>query len=322
MKTKNPVVSYIVLNWRMAEKTLEALQCIRSQSKVRIEIIVVDNESTAETSKSLQGHVDVLIINKTNLGFARACNQAAQVARGEFVAFINNDALLPRTWEVTGLDFLKTHPHAAALAGGEEINTLEHYSLSFVSPFTAMVRQSKAAQAEPVKVPYAYGSNLLVRRKEFLSVDGFEESYFAYYEDVDLGAKLASHNLESWYIPEMTILHKPGSSTGDQKRFFRNQLIQRNKYRLIARQFDHQIWWLIVTALYDVGKFIVGIIAAFAKPQNHSTRIAKVSVYTAQLRAAIWAILQMRSLAQLQNKNKHYDASFRTKLVAFRRLFS
>lgn len=322
MKRHKPsvLVSYIVLNWRLVEKTLKAISGIKSQATGTIEVIIVDNESDDRSRSLLKEHADTLIANHTNLGFAVGCNQGAEVAKGKYLAFINNDAVLPANWQRVGIETIESKPHICAVAGGERISDNEQYSLSFVSPHTAMVRQSKQNVNLPVRVPYAYGSNLLISKKAFEEARGFEESYFAYYEDVDLGAKLHACGLESWYVPAMTIAHEPGSSTQKGKNTFRNRLIQVNKYRFMSRHYDKWISHIFQAILYDLAKFAIGSVIAWLRPQGKESRSSKLSVYRAQAYAAMWSLTHLKQLKKARSASlqaKHYSSDFVTLLRRF-----
>lgn len=310
-------VSFVVLNWRKLDKTLAAIKTIRAQQSTSLEVIVVDNESRPADRPALKKAADVVITNEQNLGFARGCNQGAAVAQGKYLAFVNNDALLPADWLTSGLIAIAKHPSLVAVAGGEELNSRQSYGLARVDSRTALVYQSTNPVGAVTFTPYAYGSNLLVKKESFDAVQGFEESYFAYYEDVDLGAKLAAHDWRSALLPGMTIKHEVGASTGTSRSSFRNDLIQRNKYRYIARHFSWWGWYLVVTAFFDVAKFVVGSLVALIKPQSRTSRQQKLSVYTAQLKAAGWAIghafMLGRSRRDLQAAG-HYGAGLRQQL--------
>lgn len=310
-------VSFVVLNWRKLDKTLAAIKTIRAQQSMMLEVIVVDNESRPADRLALRKAADVVITNEQNLGFARGCNQGAAVAQGKYLAFVNNDALLPAGWLASGLVALAKHPGLVAVAGGEELNSRQSYGVARVDARTALVYQSTEPVSAVTFTPYAYGSNLLIKKESFEAVQGFEESYFAYYEDVDLGAKLAAHDWDSALVPAMTIKHEVGASTGGGASSFRNNLIQRNKYRYIARHFAWWGWYLIVAAAFDVVKFVVGSLVALIKPQSLTSRQQKLSVYTAQFKAAGWAIGHVfmlgRSRWDLQAAG-HYGAGLRQQL--------
>ena len=314
-------VSFVVLNWRKPERTLAAIESIRALVGPAAEVIVVDNESQPDELNRLKSAADHVIVNKENHGFARGCNEGARVAKGTYLAFVNNDAVLPKRWLEIGLNALNQDRSLGAVAGGERIAAKRSYSLSRVHPRTAMVYQNVDAEVGIIPAPYSYGSNLLIRRRAFEEVGGFEESYFAYYEDVDLGAKLAARSIGSAYVADMTITHEVGASTGSAGSDFRNRLIQRNKYRYIARHFAHWPLFLVWAALHDILKFMVGNLVIVLKRQS-STAVGagKQSVYRAQLHASGWAISHIAPLARSRRqliRDKLYSPTLRRELAMF-----
>jgi hypothetical protein len=90
-----PVVSVIVVVWNHADLTLTCLRGLVEQQEVPMDVVIVDNASTDETSELL-GRLDgvTIIRNSSNLGFTMALNIGARVGRGEFLLFVNNDAAL------------------------------------------------------------------------------------------------------------------------------------------------------------------------------------------------------------------------------------
>lgn len=320
-------VSFVILNWRKPDKTSRAIKSIRQQSQAgqTIEIILVDNQSEPKEFQRLKKLADKTITNEANLGFAYACNQGAELAEGEYVAFVNNDAFLPSDWLKFGLKALKMHKKLVAVAGGEKIDGTRSYSLAKVSPYIAMVRQSQKDFPDITESPYIYGSNLLIETAAFRQVGGFEASYFAYYEDVDLGAKLAARGYTAAYVPAMTIDHEVGASTESGNSDFRNRLIQTNKYRYIARQFSNWYFYVLVAALYDCGKFLFGNLVVLFKPQPVSSKRQKRSVYRAQLKSAGWALSNFRTLSDTRVRNQdagNYSPKLRRQLSDFARKYS
>lgn len=314
-------VSFIVLNWRKLEKTLAAVKSIRAQHGYRIEVIIVNNEAQPEDESQLKAVADHVIVNAENHGFARGCNEGAGIARGTYLAFVNNDAMLPKQWLNMGIEALEADSTLGVVAGGEQFSERHRYTLSRVHPRTGMVYQNTDTETGVIHTPYSYGSNLLIRKDAFDRVGGFEESYFAYYEDVDLGAKLAAHAIGSGYVADMTIGHEVGGSTGSAGSDFRNRLIQRNKYRYIVRHFS---WWpvfVVWAVFHDISKFFVGNAVIVLKGQTASeTGSQKRSVYRAQLKAAGWAFLQLGDLMQSRReliRAGHYTADLRHQLSVF-----
>nr|MDT0526558.1 glycosyltransferase family 2 protein [Streptomyces sp. DSM 41633] len=81
------------------------------------------------------------------------------------------------------------------------------------NPWTAAYRQDRQEPSER-EVGWLSGSCLLMRRAAFDAVGGFDERYFMYMEDVDLGDRIAQAGWQNVYVPSAEVLHDKGHSTG------------------------------------------------------------------------------------------------------------
>jgi GT2 family glycosyltransferase len=142
-----------------------------------VEAIVVDNASadgSAEIAERLGARV---IRNAGNLGFGRACNRGAALARGEFLLFFNPDAVMtPGALEAL-VGAARDHPEAAA------------FQANLVPP-TAAAANVERDGVRPVQS--LLGAALFVRKAVFDAVGGFDENIFLYFEDTDLSVRLAA----------------------------------------------------------------------------------------------------------------------------------
>jgi GT2 family glycosyltransferase len=182
----------------------------------KIEIIVVDNGSTDGSAELLQREFsDVKVIrNDKNLGFAVACNQAARGARGAMVAFLNSDMKVDPNWLLelvkafqmsseivcVGSKILDWNGQAIDFAGAE----LNFYGHGFQVGYQS--RDIKAYDEER-PILFACGGAMLIDRAVFLDVGGFDEDYFAFFEDVDLGWRLWLFGYDVMFAPKSIVYH-------------------------------------------------------------------------------------------------------------------
>lgn len=93
-----PLLSVVAPVWNELELTSAFAESVRRNTDVAYELIVVDNGSDEAAAAALPGLADVVVRNEENLGFAAGMNQGLERARGRFVAFCNNDLVVPERW--------------------------------------------------------------------------------------------------------------------------------------------------------------------------------------------------------------------------------
>jgi hypothetical protein len=93
-----PELSVVVLAWDTLKYTQQFADSVRRHTDVPYELVIVDNGSEWEAANYARAAADRAVLNAENLGFARGMNQGLAAARGRFVAFCNNDTVLPPGW--------------------------------------------------------------------------------------------------------------------------------------------------------------------------------------------------------------------------------
>ena len=223
-------VSIVILTFNKLEYTKKCVESIRRHTPEHHEIIFVDNGSTAETVQWLQklvrenGHYK-LIENKTNLGFAKGCNQGAHVASGNYLLFLNNDTEPQAGWLEPLVNVLERDPSVAAV--GSRLlfpdGTIQHAGVLILDdrklPDPLVARHiyyghaSDMAEANQAKVYQALtGACILVRREAFNQVEGFDEEYWNGYEDIDFCFKLQEKECIIVYQPASVLIHHESKS--------------------------------------------------------------------------------------------------------------
>lgn len=217
------VVSAILVNFRGTDDTIEAIgnlgQIDWPQDK--LEIIVVENASgddSADRIRAAAPHVK-LIVSKTNDGFAGGCNKGVAASSGEYVALLNNDARPDEQWIRAAVAKFEESPHVGAVASRVldwEGNLVDYigsamtwYGMGY-KPFTAQAIPN--TPEVPTDVLFGTGSAMFVRRTVYDELDGFDENYFMFFEDVDLGWRLNLLGYRYAYEPASLAFHKHHAS--------------------------------------------------------------------------------------------------------------
>jgi GT2 family glycosyltransferase len=220
----------VVVNWNSGRQLEECIWSIRQHRNSRVEkIIVVDNGSSDGSTKFLMGAADVdLISNSKNLGFGRACNLGASHGNSVSILFLNPDArLLSGSLDVP-LDFL-SHPEqeqigivGISLVGEDgavqrtcaRFPTLANmlaksFGISAIAPRYDMLMKTWD-HSESRIVDQVIGAFFLVRRSLFVELDGFDERYFVYFEEVDFSRRAALAGYSTVYLTSAQAYHKGG----------------------------------------------------------------------------------------------------------------
>lgn len=234
-------VTAVVVSWNTREhlaRTLAALA--HAADGLRVETIVVDNGSTDGSPAMVAEHFPRarLIQNPVNVGFGRACNVGAASGTGRAILVLNSDCELAPGALGAMLRTLDADPGLGAVFarlvnGDGTLQPSVHEALPtpwsyagdvlFLSPLLyalyraprlarVLLRGTRARHARARDVAWAGAACVLVRRKAFEAVDGFDERFFMYMEDVDLCARLGAAGFRLRFLPEAVAVHHWGVS--------------------------------------------------------------------------------------------------------------
>lgn len=221
-------LSIIIVSWNVQEYLRRCLNSLRADldQNLKYEIIVVDNNSTDNTITMLACDFPEvkLILNKDNLGFARANNQGIKISRGESVLLLNPDTEVKKGCISTLLSFLQSHDKVGVV-GPKLLNmdgTLQASGLNFPSLANSLLgyfRLKKEVTGayfvhadQPVMVNALVGACLLVRKEVIDQVGGFDGDYFMYVEEADWCYRIQNRGWLIYYIPEAKVYHQKGGS--------------------------------------------------------------------------------------------------------------
>lgn len=223
-------VSVIIISFNTKDLTLEAVKSVyENSSGVNFEVIVVDNNSqdgSVEVLKTFaKNHKNFLLIeNKDNLGFAKANNQAAKKAKGEYLFLLNSDTkVLPGSLKSL-LDFADGTSDAGVvgpqLLNGDGTtqpscvnfptirNAIREYFLGKKGLFDKYVPKGN----DPVVVDALVGAAFLITPEALKKVGLLDERYFFYFEDIDYCRRVKRVGLKVYYLPKIKIIHYHGVS--------------------------------------------------------------------------------------------------------------
>jgi GT2 family glycosyltransferase len=245
----------------LLERLLASLQ---AQTVPFAEILVVDNASTDGAAQLARAHGCQVIDMGENSGFARAVNRGWRAARTPWVAILNNDVELDPRW----LERLGGAVDDASFATGTIFDATDHTAIDgtydLVSRAACAWRAGHGDAAPPqraVSAPIAIApaTACIFRRDVLERLNGFDERYGSYLEDVDLGLRCLREGLAGVYVPDAIAYHHGSATLGRwNPRVVR--LISRNQLLLVSRHYDRALFqscfWPIVA-----GQLLWGLVA-------------------------------------------------------------
>ena len=260
------MISVIIVNWNRRELLRACLESVRRQAEAEFEIIVVDNGSTDGSAEAAESCGARVIRNRENRGFCAANNQGIQAARGEFIALLNNDAEAEPGW-------------LAALARAfraPEIGMAASKILVYEEPAridkaghliypdgqnrgrgTGAVDRGQFDRVEECLWPD--GCAAMYRKRMLEQVGGFDEDFFAYGDDAELGLRARIAGWKCLYIPDAVVRHHRGATLGlgSARRLI---LIERNRVLLAVKLFPWSL--LCLNPFYYAARLATGWWAA------------------------------------------------------------
>ena len=240
MRERKPgVVSVILVNYKGTDDTLTSIEGLAAQDwpSDKLEIIVVDNDSGAEHVARLKASdLDFTLIESGgNLGFTGGCNLGVEKSSGEVVAFLNNDARPDVSWIRAAMETFASGADIGAVASkvldweGVNVDFTEAAMTWYGMGYKPHAGGPDTGAWESEKdVLFGTGAAMFIRAELFDRLGGFDDRYFMFYDDVDLGWRL---NLLGWrfrYQPRSVAYHKHHASMNKFGDFRETYLLERN----------------------------------------------------------------------------------------------
>ena len=239
--------SVIVLNWNGREHLAECLDSLKAQTVDSLEVLVVDNGSTdgsAEFIESHYGDLVTLIRSPENIGFAAGNNLAIARAQGRYIALLNNDTQTDPRWLEHSGAALERSPGAGMCAakilnhGQRDIidNTGHLIYRDGLNRGRGRLEQDRGQYDDETDALFPSGCAAVYRKAMLDEIGGFDEDFFAYGDDTDIGLK---GRLAGWgcvFEPRAVVYHKYSGSTGHYSPF-KAFHVERNRIWIAVKYF-------------------------------------------------------------------------------------
>lgn len=254
-----PILSIIIPSYNTANLTINCLESIFTDKGLKetpYEIIVVDNNSTDNSVSRIKNlnKTIILVENKINVGFSKANNQAIKIAKGNYLLFLNSDTIILHSAISQSLNWLSSHSESAGCtaqllnknnsiqaSGGYFPNLLNTFTwcsglddLPFVNrlikpihPHTPDFYTHDNYYLSDHSQDWITGAFMLIRKNVVDSVNGFDESYFMYGEELEMCYRLKFRfpQLKFRYLIGPQIIHLGGASAKSQQQIFEREYL-------------------------------------------------------------------------------------------------
>lgn len=302
-----PLVTAVVVNFNGGEMLLGAIASLFAQTWPAVEVILVDNASTDGSLEPVERYFGdrlTVIRNAGNEGFARGNNIGFARAKGEWIVLLNPDAACDPDCVAELMRFAAGKPDVGQLAcrvvQAERPNFFDSAGLLLYPDGVSRPRgwqekdQGQYDRAEEVLAPH--GCACALRKSMLDQLGGFDEDFFCYFEDLDLGVRGQLTGWKCWYVPDARVRHRKSSSAGNYS-VFKAFHVERNRFYCIWKWMPRFL--VFVSPLFTLNRYAMqgyaahthqGLSADFVKEYS----LARLFVLLIQARfAALYRLPRM-----------------------------
>ncbi len=215
--------SIIIINYNGHEFIENCLRSVLSSSYANFEVIVFDNASADDSLKIVSQYFNncqnlKIIKSKTNLGFARANNEAAKLAKGSILVFLNVDTKVDKDWLFYIFEAIETDQLIGAgqcklknYYNPEIIDSAGHYIDKFGLVHVLGDSEIDIGQFDKNKCIFAAtGAAFVCKKSVFEKVNGFDNDFFMFFEETDLCWRIWLAGYKIIFIPQAVVYHARG----------------------------------------------------------------------------------------------------------------
>lgn len=249
------LISLVVVCWNSGGYLSRCLECLSQQTFKDFEIIIIDNGSGDNSTIDLEGRYPGLKMRierlAENIGFAAGNNLGARLARGKWLVLLNADAFPKPGWLSELVTASETNPAFTTFSSRQlqagNPNVLDGagdaYHVSGMAWRIGLGYPSDRYGLETTEIFSPCAAAAMYLREAFLEVGGFDEDFFSYFEDVDLGFRLQLRGHRCLYVSQAEVEHI-GSSTFGERSDFAFYHSHRNLVWTYVKNMPSKLFWL------------------------------------------------------------------------------
>ena len=252
-----PLLSVVVVTFQSGQTLDRCLDALAAQSVDGYEVILADNASSdgaPETAATANPALRLMSLG-ANLGFAAANNRAAAEARGRWLVLLNPDAYPQPDWLEQLLACAAEYPDVRCFTSRQlmaqdpaRLDGLGDAMTGIGFPFRAGYGAPDPGPGPAVEAFSACGAAMMIDRALFLEHGGFDEGFFCYCEDVDLGYRLRLAGEGVLAAPRAVVLHEGSASTGGRRSDFSLYHGARNRLWAYLKNTPAALLWFTLPA--------------------------------------------------------------------------
>jgi len=318
---KTPLVSVIIVNWNGKHLLDECLGSLFGQHFDDFEVIVVDNGSRDGSAEFLGERYPAVRVVKLNVntGFAGGNNAGIRISRGKYIALLNNDTRTDPYWLLSLVGEAETDSAAGMWASKilnyDQPDMIDNVSLLLhrdaIGRGKGRLERDRGQYDQKEEALFPSGCAALYRKQMLDEIGLFDEDFFAYADDVDLGLR---GRLAGWgctYVPTAKVYHHYSSSSSAYSPF-KAFLVERNRIWVLLKYYPVE---LIAASLYFTAKRLLfqffgalngqGASARFSEEHGFLNGFAVLfKAWCAALAALPKVIKQRRAFSQVKRINR------------------
>jgi GT2 family glycosyltransferase len=252
-----PKCTIVIVNWNSWDILVRVLDKLQIQTYQNFNILVIDNASDQPIQYDLVSRYRnvTLIQNHSNLGFAAANNKAIELLDNcDWVALLNPDAFPEPDWLQRLIDAVEENPDCSIFASRQIMAGNCHlldgdgdtYHISGLVWREGHGKHKDEATFELREIFSPCAAAALYRRDALISAGGFDENFFCYVEDVDLGFRLRLLGYRCLLVPSAVVHHVGSASTGGQHSDFSVYHGHRNLVWTFVKNMPGALFWLLL----------------------------------------------------------------------------
>ncbi len=316
-----PSVAVIILNWNGFEDTVECLESLRASTYKNFQVVLVDNGSdNNEGTRLKETFPEVhLIENKENRGFAGGNNDGMNWALQngfKYIVNLNNDCIVEPDWLaqlIAGVLSVNADFASSRIMYYPEKDLICSDGDAILPDGSGVVERqfqtfNGSLSLRPIFSACGAASIYTARSLEAVKINNnqfFDELYFAYFEDIDLGIRLNAKSYKGFCVPQAVVYHK-GSQSAGTKSFFTVYHLERN--RILNELLNFPVLLILLGELFYVYKVffrrMYGSLKKKSTPPKKSQKAEKINSLKIMYESRKWILNNLIIIIKNRLKRK------------------